>query len=370
MSEAYKSIEFWSPSAGEDRESWRNRILDDGLLFSLPGSMEDPRFGKPAEEENPGAKALNDFLNHADPDVRAIAVRAWACANLTEATDETVPRIISMIDDRSPEVRLEAIRCCRQENLRDAVPALLRRLREDETVRRDLQGVAPPRRSPMAREMFQALEAFDVEEAIPLLVSLGVPSRWLSRRHSPPLSYVGCYVPAAEGQTRLLPSQKLSENPDCPECRERVRIIAIVQEPFGPPGAGPLSFYRCLRCTTHTPLFVALGPPARRVGETFAEDQDGPGFRGPEPGGLPWSLAWRARVASEELGVYTPLLGGEPNWVQNDETPVCPPCGERMDFVVSLPGTAEEFPLVEYEGVVFGFWCRGCRVTATHFQVS
>jgi hypothetical protein len=67
---------------------------------------------------------------------------------------------------------------------------------------------------------------------------------------------------------------------------------------------------------------------------------------------------------------YTPLLGGEPSWVQDDETPVCPPCGEKMDFVVTLPGTAEEFPLVEYQGVVYGFWCGACRVTATHFQVS
>ena len=35
-----------------------------------------------------------------------------------------------------------------------------------------------------------------------------------------------------------------------------------------------------------------------------------------------------------------------------------------MDFVITLPGAAEEFPLVEYQGVVYGFWCGGCRVTA------
>lgn len=360
MSESYERVEFWKPGPGESAADWRARLLD-GLLVDVPEEIG------PLSDDPPAVKALNDFLLHPDPEVRVAAVRAWACVNLAVCDDETVRRVVALVDDASPEVRLEAIRCCRAEGLNEAAPAILRRLKEDEELRRDLREAAPVRRSPIAREVFQALEAFDVSEALPLLASLGISSRWLSRRTRPSNAFLGRYVPAAEGHTRLLPSQDPRVNPECPECRQHVRVIAVTQEPFGPTGAGSLPFYRCLSCTTHTPLFVELGPPARRVGKAFGDAESG--FRGPEPGCLPWALQWRARTASDPVEAYSPLLGGEPNWIQQDETPVCPPCGEKMDFVIKLPGEAEEFPLVEFQGVVYGFWCPGCRVTSTQFQV-
>lgn len=361
MYRAYESIEFWMALPGESPQDWRARLLDDALLADVP-----EEFGALADVP-PAVRTLNDFLLHPDPEVRATAVRAWACVNLAVCDDETVRRIAALVEDPSPEVRLEALRCCRAEGLRDALPAILRRLREDETVRDELRQTVPLGRSPMARELFQAVEALDATEAVPLLASLGITSRWLSRKTRSATACLGRYVPEAEGHTRLLPAQDVRRNPACPLCGQPLRILAVVEEPFAPSGAGPIPFYRCLSCATHAPLFIELGPPARPVGDTFGDTESC--FRGPEPGSLPWALQWRSRGADERAEAYTPQLGGEPNWIQQDETPLCPPCGEKMDFVIKLPGEAEEFPLVEFQGVVYGFWCPNCRVTSTQFQV-
>lgn len=37
--------------------------------------------------------------------------------------------------------------------------------------------------------------------------------------------------------------------------------------------------------------------------------------------------------ASDGTNLKQTKLGGKPNWIQNDETPVCPSCRERMTFV-------------------------------------
>jgi len=356
MSEPFEQIEFWKPDG-----DWRGRILD-ALLAG-------------AEDEPPGLRALNAFLIHADPAVRASALRAWTRVGLgLVGNDESDERVRSLLVDASPEVRLEAIRCCREAGVREAVPGLLRILSEDEAVRRELRESAPARRPPMARELFRALEALGAAEAVPLLEALGIRSRWLSRHASPaptpdryPAPFVGRYVPASEARTPLLPAQDLGLNPGCPVCRQPVRVIAVVEEPLGPAGAGKVPFYRCLSCPTHTALFVELGAPARCLGSPGADSQSG--FRGPKPGELPWGLAWTPRIPAAEVGTYTPLLGGETDWVQGDETPVCPGCGEKMDFVIKLPGEPDQFPLVEFQGVAYGFWCGVCRVSATHFQV-
>jgi hypothetical protein len=357
MSEPFERIDFWEPVPGEPAGAWRGRMLD-ALLAG-------------AEEETLGLRALNAFLIHPDPAVRATALRAWTCIGLSlVGNDQSHDRVRSLLDDPSREVRLEAIRCCREAGVRENVPGLLLVLREDEAVRREFRESAPGRRPPMARELFRALEALDAVEAVPLLEALGVASRWLRRRSRPastPAGFVGRYVPAAEARTSFLPAQDLRENPDCPVCRQPVRVIAVVEEPFGPAGAGKVPFYRCLSCTTHSALFVELGPPARCLGSPAADSQSG--FRGPEPGELPWGLAWTPRTPAAEVDPYTPLLGGETDWVQEDETPVCPACEEKMDFVIKLPGEPDKFPLVEFQGVAYGFWCGGCRVSATHFQV-
>jgi hypothetical protein len=49
-------------------------------------------------------------------------------------------------------------------------------------------------------------------------------------------------------------------------------------------------------------------------------------------------------------------LGGEPTWVQADETPTCRECGERMSFYGQLDSINDEMVLAD-AGLVYVFVC-------------
>lgn len=74
------------------------------------------------------------------------------------------------------------------------------------------------------------------------------------------------------------------------------------------------------------------------------------------------------------LGLRT-KLGGEPDWIQSDETPVCESCGEPMDFVAQIDSIEHENknnPLSKSAlghqqdymfgdvGMIYVFFCFGC----------
>ena len=58
-------------------------------------------------------------------------------------------------------------------------------------------------------------------------------------------------------------------------------------------------------------------------------------------------------------------LGGCPNWLQDAEFPRCPECQEAMVFLAHLDLTE-----IGGDGVVYGFACDHCRVTACGFQCT
>lgn len=49
-------------------------------------------------------------------------------------------------------------------------------------------------------------------------------------------------------------------------------------------------------------------------------------------------------------------LGGEPTWLQGDETPRCPECGQRMTFYAQLDSVGDEIALADV-GMIFVFVC-------------
>jgi len=59
-------------------------------------------------------------------------------------------------------------------------------------------------------------------------------------------------------------------------------------------------------------------------------------------------------------------IGGEPGWIQQDETPDCPRCGDPMAFVLQLAGTRD----IDFcdEGRLYSFACPHCSVSATLIQ--
>ena len=78
--------------------------------------------------------------------------------------------------------------------------------------------------------------------------------------------------------------------------------------------------------------------------------------------------SWGASNSRESLF----RLGGEPTWIQGAQVPVCPVCGEKMDFLMQLD---TDLPDVEGGELMFGsggicyvFWCDKSKVSAYLMQ--
>jgi hypothetical protein len=61
-------------------------------------------------------------------------------------------------------------------------------------------------------------------------------------------------------------------------------------------------------------------------------------------------------------------LGGEPDWIQGDETPRCPECREQMEFYGQLDhlGSVEALN----DRMIYVFICRDCYTTQAVLQWS
>ncbi len=60
-------------------------------------------------------------------------------------------------------------------------------------------------------------------------------------------------------------------------------------------------------------------------------------------------------------------IGGEPDWIQDDETPEC--CGQSAMFYGQLGSLGGEYDLID-NGIIYVFICRKCLRTHSVFQFS
>jgi hypothetical protein len=60
-------------------------------------------------------------------------------------------------------------------------------------------------------------------------------------------------------------------------------------------------------------------------------------------------------------------IGGQPQWLQDDETPRCVDCGAEMTFYAQLDGIGDDFDLADC-GLIFVFLCFGCSTTKAVLQ--
>jgi hypothetical protein len=80
------------------------------------------------------------------------------------------------------------------------------------------------------------------------------------------------------------------------------------------------------------------------------------------------SAAWAARTGRTENQVLG-QLGGEPSWLQDDETPDCPGCGRPMPFVVQLQEGPEARTAMNFgSGSAYAFACEPCAAAAFLWQ--
>jgi hypothetical protein len=74
---------------------------------------------------------------------------------------------------------------------------------------------------------------------------------------------------------------------------------------------------------------------------------------------------WDALANREVLG----QIGGEPEWIQDEETPNCPSCEKEMDFVVQLEEGHDHRTAMNFgSGSAYVFACRPCERGAFLFQ--
>lgn len=62
-------------------------------------------------------------------------------------------------------------------------------------------------------------------------------------------------------------------------------------------------------------------------------------------------------------------LGGDPDWIQGDETPECSECCEPMEFYGQFDHLGDIESLKDF-GMIYVFLCRECYTTESVLQFS
>jgi uncharacterized protein YwqG len=70
--------------------------------------------------------------------------------------------------------------------------------------------------------------------------------------------------------------------------------------------------------------------------------------------------------ASPEIGTRH-QLGGDPSFIQRDEYPICPDCGNPMTFYAQIDSVNDDICLADC-GMVYVFVCFDCFKTTSFIQ--
>jgi uncharacterized protein YwqG len=72
------------------------------------------------------------------------------------------------------------------------------------------------------------------------------------------------------------------------------------------------------------------------------------------------------RWASDEIGTRH-KIGGEPQFIQGEDWPVCHECKEKMSFFAQLDSLNDEFCVADC-GMIYIFVCFDCNETSSIIQ--
>ncbi|GLQ98779.1 hypothetical protein [Dyella mobilis] len=113
---------------------------------------------------------------------------------------------------------------------------------------------------------------------------------------------------------------------------------------------------------TESPQLVQAPP----VGETTRPIRHGASVVRVEAGNYDQARQQWASQAGKAARDVLGQLGGEPSWIQGDETPSCNTCGERMAFVAQLEEGPEARSAMNFGGggCAYLFQCGGCETSA------
>ena len=70
--------------------------------------------------------------------------------------------------------------------------------------------------------------------------------------------------------------------------------------------------------------------------------------------------------ADDEIGTRH-KLGGEPDFIQGEDVPICEDCGHKMSFYGQLDSINDEFCIADC-GMIYVFFCFDCNSTKSIVQ--
>jgi Domain of unknown function (DUF1963). len=74
-----------------------------------------------------------------------------------------------------------------------------------------------------------------------------------------------------------------------------------------------------------------------------------------------------SEIASRQVDARRTKLGGLPDWVQADETPLCSACRIEMSFIAQIDSIDEHFDFGD-DGMLYIFVCPECGEGTTLMQ--
>jgi len=154
----------------------------------------------------------------------------------------------------------------------------------------------------------------------------------------------------------------------CPHCGTATNLMARIDlsDPALPKTPfGRLPVFWCLSCLEWGPAFFDISSEAVRPlppkggkikrGKIDSEEDD-----------LEEERIQLVPVAQGKKAGGRSKLGGQPAWIQSEDTPDCPKCAKQMAFALQLASDSQ----ISYcdMGMLYAFVCPGCRVTASLIQ--
>lgn len=155
----------------------------------------------------------------------------------------------------------------------------------------------------------------------------------------------------------------------CPHCGHALSRIAAIDLgdaalPRSPLGKRQVPVFWCFACAYWEPTFFDLsGASPRTLGKKRKTSKISAALELTEL--EPRTLALVPALAGKKVGRKS-KLGGDPAWVQNDESPECPKCRKEMAFFLQIASDSQ----VTFAdmGLLYAFVCPECRVTASLVQ--
>jgi hypothetical protein len=160
--------------------------------------------------------------------------------------------------------------------------------------------------------------------------------------------------------------------PLCPDCESpavsllRLRVADL---PFSLSAAPEFFWYAC-DCQEAESLTVGTGSDELRAYDAPQGPAD------PESRISPGVLSLVLEEHPNQVGVSLRAnpgssrhqVGGLPRWVEPDRHPVCPECEQAMPYLATVDSGKTPYGDMEFDGVLYCFWCDGCRVSSTQVQ--